>query len=390
MIKVAIIEPVGGHSGMDYYDFGLCEGLGENGIEATLYTCDEVALQVEQSFQIKRYYEQIYGDSPVYIRGLRYIRGTLLSLIHAKKISTNVVHFHVFHIGFLELLNLVLCKLFRFRVVLSIHDIIPFAEGMSNQFFPRWSYRISDILMAHSQIGEQELKRLHQVDHRSVAYVPLGNYLHTASQLKSTDEARRILNIPLGKKVLLFFGQIKAVKGLNVLLEALADVIKVRKDIVLVVAGKVWKDDFSKYQKIIDDYSLHEFCRLYIRYINDEELSTFFGAADLVVLPYRRIYQSAVLLTTIAYERPALVSDIGGMKEIIEHQHTGFLFSTEDKIDLAKQIDIVLDDQPLMQQVVENAKQLMVQKYSWKEIGKQTAVYYRQILPNENIRNGSL
>ena len=387
MIRVAVIEPVGGHSGMDYYDFGLCEGLVENGVGATLYTCDEVALRSEQNFPIKRYYEQIYGNSPVYIRGLRYIRGTLLSLIHAKKFHTNVIHFHVFHIGFLEFLNLVLCKLFRFRVVLSIHDIVPFAEGVSNQVFSKWSYRISDILMAHSRIGEQELKRLHQVDRKSVAYVPLGNYLYTASQLKSSDEARQILNIPLGKKVLLFFGQIKVVKGLDVLLEALAEVIKIRKDIVLVIAGKVWKDDFDKYQKIIDDNSLRKYCRLYIRYINDKELGTFFGAADLVVLPYRRIYQSAVLLTAIAYGRPVLVSDIGGMKEIIEHEYTGFLFTAEDKTDLAKQIAIILNDRSLMEQVVDNATELMVQKYSWKEIGRQTTVYYRQALSDNSTLN---
>ena len=72
-MKVAVIEPVGGHGGMDYYDFGLCGGLSEANVDVTLYTCDETAVKTAVPYTLRFPYRRIYGDAPAWMRGARYV-----------------------------------------------------------------------------------------------------------------------------------------------------------------------------------------------------------------------------------------------------------------------------------------------------------------------------
>jgi D-inositol-3-phosphate glycosyltransferase len=76
-----MVEPVGGHGGMDYYDFGLCEGLSKTGTQVTLYTCDETRQGDVASCETRLPYRRIYGDDPAWLRGLRYLQGSIEALL---------------------------------------------------------------------------------------------------------------------------------------------------------------------------------------------------------------------------------------------------------------------------------------------------------------------
>jgi len=79
--QIAVIEPVGGHGGMDYYDFGLCDGLGRAGADVALYTCDETAQPASDHFVCHRPFEDIFGIDPAWVRGVRYLSGVVKSLL---------------------------------------------------------------------------------------------------------------------------------------------------------------------------------------------------------------------------------------------------------------------------------------------------------------------
>ena len=89
--------------------------------------------------------------------------------------------------------------------------------------------------------------------------------------LKNKEESRRHINVPLDRKVILFFGLIKKIKGLEVLLESLTTVKEKHPDILLLIAGKVWKNDFSVYQEIIAKYNLDNHCLLHTNFIPDKD-----------------------------------------------------------------------------------------------------------------------
>jgi glycosyltransferase involved in cell wall biosynthesis len=148
----------------------------------------------------------------------------------------------------------------------------------------------------------------------------------------------------------------------------------------LVIAGKVWKDDFAKYQTLIDELELRAVVKLDIRYIPDAELTNFYRAANILVLPYRRIYQSGVVLMAMTFGTPVLVSNIPGMLEVVTHAENGLIFEEGNHVDLAEKLLFAANSPEKLGAYVDSARELMHTQYAWSGIGKQTADLYRKIL----------
>jgi glycosyltransferase involved in cell wall biosynthesis len=377
-LTVAMIEPVGGHGGMNYYDFGLCRGLVEAGVMPTLYTCDETDVPPGLPFTVSSSYRRIFGRYPVWQRGLRYVSGSLHALIGARIAGSRVAHFHIFHVRVLELFNVFLAKLLLIRVVITAHDVEAFRGEWSG--IKPWVYRLADCVIAHNAVSKRELVRVLGISERKIHVIPHGNYLGHLGAVPTAGSARARLDLPPDAQVLLFFGQIKEVKGLDLLLNALATVKGMAPEVYLMVAGKMWGQDFAPYQSQIKRLGLDGHCVAHIRYIADDEVATYYAAADLVVLPYRRIYQSGVILMAMSYGKPVLASDLDGMKEVIEDKVNGFLFRAGDAADLARQLLAALADPAGMQRVAAKGLELMHDDYGWERIGQLTADCYRQAM----------
>ena len=105
----------------------------------------------------------------------------------------------------------------------------------------------------------------------------------------------------------------------------------------------------------------------------------YYCAADLVVLPYKKIYQSGVLVMTLSYGKPALVSDLPPLKEVVTDMQTAFLFESENSISLAEKLNLILLDSEKLEQVRINGEELINTKYDWNEIGRQTKQAYQSL-----------
>jgi len=377
---VAVIEPVGGHGGMDYYDFGLCEGLSEVGLRVALYTCDETPRNTATGYEVLLPYRKIYGDDPAWRRGGRYVRGSIRALWSAKLRRARIAHFHFFHVGPLELFNVLGAKLLGFRVVVTAHDVQSFVERLSVPWMVEKAYRLSDRVIAQSKISKRELMTVLRVPEAHIALIPHGNYIHLVAGMPAQEEARTRLGLPNEAKVLLFFGQIKEVKGLDVLLQAMPRLIRKHPNTILLVAGKVWKDDFRRYQKQIDTLGISDNSELHIRFIPDPEVANYYAAADVVVLPYRRIYQSGVLLMAMSYGKPVVVSDIEGMTEVVSDGINGYVFPAGDAHALADTLAEALSNPEGLRLAGERALSHMQEHHDWNEIGRMTAACYRAAL----------
>ncbi len=378
-IKAAVIEPVGGHGGMNYYDFCLCESIRNAGLDISLFTCDETDITPDIKLQVNKPYKKIFGiDSPI-IRAVRYVLGSTKALVRCVLERRSIVHFHWFHVGLLELFNIVLSKLLFRKIVITAHDVEAFATGLSVPAFVRTAYGLCDVVVAHNKVSAEELVQKVGVLPGRINIIPHGNYLDVIDEPPAADECRKKLNISEESKVLLFFGQIKDVKGLDILLEAMSTIIDSCPNVLLVIAGKVWKTDFSKYDELIDRYNIRNSCLLNISYIPDSEVSYYYGAADLLVLPYRRIYQSGVLLMAMSFGKAVVVSDLPGMLEIIDDRETGLVFESENVNALSATIISAFNNPELLKRIAKNGKLLMQNEYDWKIIGESTAALYAQL-----------
>jgi glycosyltransferase involved in cell wall biosynthesis len=380
---ISVIEPVGGHGGMNYYDIGLCGGAQQAGAKVTLYTCDKNPPAAEPgSFKVLPVFRRIYGTDPAWRRGLRYVRGLLSALVGGRLSGATVVHFHFFHVGGLEFLSVLLSRLLAYKVVVTAHDVEAFKEGLSVQWLVTRTYGLTHEVIAHNRTSGREVAEKLKVHPTRVHTIPHGNYLEFVGTVPTRHEARRALGWSPTESgpVVLFFGQIKEVKGLDLLIQAFAAVRQQHPSATLVIAGRVWKDDFSRYEALIQRLALAASVKLHIRYIRDDEVAQFYAAADVVVLPYRRIYQSGVLLMAMSYGVPVIASDLDAMKDVVTDGVNGFLFKSGDAHDLARALHHALADDDARARVSDQALHTMKTDFDWAKIGRQLVEVYNKPL----------
>ena len=150
-------------------------------------------------------------------------------------------------------------------------------------------------------------------------------------------QARAALDLPEEAPVILFFGFVREYKGLHVLLQALPEVLQAVPDLHLVVAGEPY-DDPERYRRLIREHGLEAHVHWHDAYIPSGDVPTYFCAADLVVQPYVSATQSGVAQIATHFERPMVVTDVGGLAESIPHEEAGFVVPPESPSALAASI----------------------------------------------------
>ncbi len=380
-MRAAIIEPVGGHGGMDYYDFGLCGGLASSGVQATLYTCGS-RLPEPRSFALKAYFSGLWEAKGKLGKGARFIRGLEKSLRDARSAGSRIAHFHFFHTTVMELASLRMAKLYGHRTAVTVHDVESFSSG-SSASMARRIFDAADLLIVHNRASMEALLAIVPSAGEKSAIVPHGNYIDYARAVPKESALKR-LGIEGQGPFILFFGQIKKVKGLDILISALPDVAAKFPGMKLIIAGKVWKDDMAEYFSAIDKAGLADRAINHIRYIPDELVPYYYSAADVVALPYRKIYQSGVLLMAMSYGKPVVVSDLPGMTEIVRDGVNGFVFRSGSAEGLSTSLSAALSDTDRLARIAKAGYKTAADGYGWEKIGKKTAEAYVTVLERKS------
>ncbi len=209
------------------------------------------------------------------------------------------------------------------KVITILDNVIPHEKRFFDTAFTKYFLRQHHGFVVMSDAVKNDLLALHP----GAKYIshPHPLYDHFGSAVE-TDEARKKLNIPGGKKVILFFGFIRDYKGLDLLIEAVS---KLNDEYVLVIAGEVY-GSFEKYDKQIDALKIKQRVVKHVRYISDDEVPLFFSAADVCVLPYKSATQSGITSIAYHFDLPLIATDTGGLKEAIQHGKTGIIVAHPD------------------------------------------------------------
>tara|TARA_B100001540_G_scaffold6658_1_gene5880 strand:- start:758 stop:1909 length:1152 start_codon:yes stop_codon:yes gene_type:complete len=377
--KIALIDSVAARGGSHhFYLFGQSTGLINNGVEVNLYTNDITKDPNIKNLKIYHYYKGIFGRRFNFIAGLLYCIGSVRSIFHAKLIGSTICHYHLFHINILVLFDLLLTKVLRMKVVYTIHDVISnLQKNQSNRLLAKFVLKLADKLITHNQFSQKQMEEMFNFKKQEIAIIPHGNYIPFINIQNNIQDSRDLLNIPREKKVILFFGMIKRIKGLEILLSSLSIIKEKIPDILLVIAGKAWEDDFSVYQKIIDKYNLQDYCIIRNHYILSEHVDHYFSSTNLVVLPYKRISQSGVLMMAASYKKAVLCSNLTPFMEVMTDNQTAFFFESERPKSLANKVIQIFGTNNLLDQVAEAGFSLINESYNWDVIGKRLQKEYK-------------
>ena len=150
--------------------------------------------------------------------------------------------------------------------------------------------------------------------------IPHPFYDHFGAR-KTEEESRRKLGIDPDKKTILFFGFIRKYKGLDLLIDAFGEL---GPEFQLLIGGESY-EDFAIYQEHISRSVNAERIHVHERYISDEEVTDFFSAADVCVLPYRSATQSGIANIAMHFDLPILATRVGGVSEMIQDGENGFI-----------------------------------------------------------------
>jgi glycosyltransferase involved in cell wall biosynthesis len=190
----------------------------------------------------------------------------------------------------------------------------------------------------------------------------------------TSEEARQKLGIAEDEKVLLFFGYVRAYKGLNYLIDALPEVLK-RFKVKLLVAGEFY-DDKEHYMEQIHRLSLQDGVQIFDDYIPNEEVGLYFAAANVVVLPYVSATQSGIVQIAYNYNKPVITTDVGGLPEAVANEVTGFVVPPQNSQVLAQTIIHYFEENKEMA-FSENIQRQKGQ-YSWERLAMAIEDFIKQ------------
>jgi glycosyltransferase involved in cell wall biosynthesis len=226
----------------------------------------------------------------------------------------------------------------RKPVRISILDnVIPHEKRFFDAVFNRYFLKRSDGFIVMS---DKVLKDLLSI-RPDAKYLRVNHPVYNHFGIKmEREEAQRQLRLDRGKKTLLFFGIIRDYKGLDLLIEAFAGL---DESYQLVIAGEVY-GSFEKYEKLIAANPLKQHIHLFNRYISDDEVTLFFSAADVCILPYKSATQSGITSIANHFLVPLIATDVGGLKETIEDGKTGLITANPDAGELTEKIKHYFDN----------------------------------------------
>ncbi|MGQ9599807.1 MAG: glycosyltransferase [Anaerolineae bacterium] len=220
------------------------------------------------------------------------------------------------------------------RVLFISHNVLPHEARRWDRWLARQVLGQGDAVIVHSQQDRQALQTLLPAMDVRVAVHP--TYEIFAPQALSPSAARRRLGLKEEQRVLLFFGFVRAYKGVRYLIEAVS-LLPDHLDIHLLIVGEFW-DDVAPYREQIRASGLEGRVTVIDRYIPNEEVGIYFAAADLVVLPYTEASQSGVAQIAWGAGVPVITTSVGGLPDVIQDGATGLLVPPGDSPALAAAI----------------------------------------------------
>jgi D-inositol-3-phosphate glycosyltransferase len=211
------------------------------------------------------------------------------------------------------------------KVIAITDNVIPHEKRMGDKMFSRYFIKHCDGFIAMSRSVLNDLEQFTSTPNKKFLPHPIYNIF---GDKVAKAEAQQQLGLNSNDKHLLFFGLVRKYKGLDLLLEAMAkDQVK-QLGIKLIIAGEFY-DDETGYRDQIKRLGIEDRIILRNEYIPSEEVKHYFCAADLVSQTYKTATQSGITQIAYHFERPMLVTDVGGLAEIVPHNKAGFVTSLE-------------------------------------------------------------
>ena len=211
------------------------------------------------------------------------------------------------------------------KCVALVHNMIPHEPNVLDKLFAPCFVKSQDGFVALSESVVKDIERIESQKStvkRSKTFSPHPIYDHYGERM-TKKEACQALGLDEKKEYMLIFGLVRAYKGLDLLLDEFGMVKEQLPNLQLIIAGEFYEDE-EKYRAQIARLGLEERVIVRNEFVPDSDLRKYFGAADLIVQPYKTATQSGVTQVAFHFEKPMLVTNVGGLGEIVHDHKMGY------------------------------------------------------------------
>ena len=256
------------------------------------------------------------------------------------------------------------------KVISIIDNMIPHEKRMGDRLLTKYFVKTVDGFIAMSEKVKNDIKTF---SHKPVSISPHPIFNHFGDPITKM-EARTQLGLPEQDKIILFFGYIRKYKGLDLLIQAMANETIKNLGIQLIIVGEFY-EDASTYHDLVNALGLQNRISFYSNYIPDGEVKNYVCSADFIIQPYKNATQSGVTPLAYHFEKPMLVTNVGGLADTVPHLKTGIVVAPTAE-EIAKGIETLyeLGEKHFIPNIIEEKK-----KYSWSQMTEKFLALYQKL-----------
>jgi D-inositol-3-phosphate glycosyltransferase len=258
------------------------------------------------------------------------------------------------------------------KVISILDNVVPHEHRPGDKMFSKYFVKSVDAFVGMSDSVLNDLQLFDTSKPRSFCPHPL--YDNFGDKVERSVALEK-LKLDPKYRYILFFGLIRDYKGLDWLLEAFADQRFRDQKIKLIVAGEFYSDE-EKYKSLIEQFNLQDYVELHNRFIPDPEVGLYFGAADIIAQPYKTATQSGVTQIGYHFEKPMLVTNVGGLAEIIPDGKVGYVVEPYTKAIADKLLEFFTENKA--EEFITNVKEEK-KKYAWSTMTGTIRELYKQL-----------
>lgn len=214
-------------------------------------------------------------------------------------------------------------------IVFVCENVVSHENRMVDRSLTRYALSAADYFLVLSGVVARRIHTLFPTTPIRQAALPI---YHCYRQ-QPVDRSECRTQLGLRRPTALFFGYVREYKGLTYLLKAMPRILE-RVEIDLLVVGEFYEDR-RKYENLIDELGIRENVHVIDEHVPDESVARYFGAADVVVLPYVSATQSGITQIAYAFGVPVISTDVGGLPEVVRNGETGYVVKAQDDAELA-------------------------------------------------------
>jgi glycosyltransferase involved in cell wall biosynthesis len=220
------------------------------------------------------------------------------------------------------------------KILFITENVVSHEANKVDKFLTKIGLRNASMFLALSKNVEEELERFAKGKKIFRSELPIYDCYKSDDQPEISDLISQ-LGIKKDDEVILFFGYIRKYKGLDILLKAFPKILEKLPNTFLLVVGEFY-DNPDSYFKLIEELKIMERVKVINQFVPNEDVAKYYLASDVVVLPYRSATQSGILNVAYGFNKPVIVTNVGGLAEFVIEGKTGFVIKPDSEDEIVK------------------------------------------------------